>query len=97
MATFEQSSRFKRDYKALTPEQQGQFRNAVEKFVTDLNSGDGFGRGLRVKKVQASADVFEMTWANDGRATFHYGNEQLDGQPHVVWRRVGTHDIFNQP
>jgi hypothetical protein len=38
-----------------------------------------------------------MTWAPDGRATFEYGLERLPGEPHVIWCRVGAHDIFRQP
>jgi hypothetical protein len=38
--------------------------------------------------------LLEMTWDNDGRATFSYGVERVPGQPHVIWRRIGTHDIF---
>jgi len=30
-------------------------------------------------------------------ATFEYGDEVTEGEPHVVWRRVGTHAIFNRP
>ena len=43
------------------------------------------------------ADFFEMTWADDGRATFHYGEEIVSGHPHIVWRRVGSHEIFQNP
>jgi hypothetical protein len=38
-----------------------------------------------------------MTWAADGRATFEYGQEIRPGEPHIIWRRIGTHDIFRQP
>ena len=38
-----------------------------------------------------------MTWAPNGRATFEYGDEITKGEPHVVWRRVGTHDVLDQP
>jgi hypothetical protein len=38
-----------------------------------------------------------MTWAADGRATFEYGQEMRRGDPHIIWRRIGTHDIFGQP
>jgi len=41
--------------------------------------------------------VFEMTWADDGRATFQYSDAVVEGETHVIWRRVGTHDIFKQP
>lgn len=38
-----------------------------------------------------------MTWAYDGRATFQYGEEVQSEQPHIIWRRVGTHAIFRRP
>jgi hypothetical protein len=38
-----------------------------------------------------------MTWADDGRATFQFGDSVVEGEPHVIWRRVGTHNIFGQP
>lgn len=60
----------------------------------DLNAGQGFRRGLRIKGVQGHASVYEMTWAGDGRATFHYGKPQRDSEVHIVWRRIGTHDIL---
>ena len=68
----------------------------ITQFVVDLKAGR-FRPGLRVKRVQATAGVWEMTWAPDGRATFEYGPELRPGEPHVTWRRVGTHDIFNHP
>jgi hypothetical protein len=66
------------------------------KFVADLGGGR-FRRGLRVKAVQGAPGIFEMTWAGDGRATFQYGDERRPGHPHVIWRRIGTHDIFARP
>lgn len=38
-----------------------------------------------------------MTWADNGRATFEYGDEVVEGQPHVVWRRIGTHAVLTSP
>jgi hypothetical protein len=35
--------------------------------------------------------------APDGRATFQYGDEVQAGEPHIVWRRIGTHDVFDRP
>jgi len=72
------------------------FRKVVkDAFVPDLMAADRpFRPGLRVKGVKAHPNVFEMTWDNDGRATFSYGAERVRGQPHVIWRRIGTHDIF---
>ena len=68
----------------------------LAQFTPDLAAGR-FRPGLRVKGVRGVPGVFEMTWAPDGRATFRYGAEQVPGQPHIVWRRVGTHGIFRQP
>ena len=53
--------------------------------------------GLRVTGVQGASGIFEMTWAADGRATFEYAPEVVEGQPHVIWRSVGTHTIFKNP
>ena len=66
-------------------------------FVEDLRQGRQFRNGLRVKGVKGAPGIFEMTWADDGRATFEYGQPVIPGQPHVIWRRVGTHDIFDAP
>lgn len=90
-------TRFQRDLRRLTPAQRKAFREAVAAFVDDLKRGEGFRPGLRVKRVQATDAVWEMTWAPDGRATWQYGKEIVPGEPHVVWRRVGTHDVFREP
>ncbi len=97
MPTFEWLARFGADFDRLTPTQQAAFLVAVAQFVEDLRGGGPFRKGLRVKGVQGAKGVFEMTWADDGRATFQYGDAVVEGEPHVVWRRIGTHDIFGQP
>ncbi len=97
MPTYAWFERFRADFDRLSPVQQRAFLQAVEQFVDDLSSGIGFRKGLRIKGVKGATGVYELTWADDGRATFQYGQEVADGQPHVVWRRVGTHDIFKNP
>jgi hypothetical protein len=97
VATFETTPRFKRDWGKLTDEQKSRFQNVVKSvFVQDLMARS-FRPGLRVKRVQATRDVWEMTWAPDGRATWQYGEEVRPGQPHVIWRRIGTHSVFDEP
>lgn len=64
--------------------------------MADLRAGR-FRRGLRVKAIQGAPGIFEMTWAPNGRATFQYGEERRPGEPHVIWRRIGTHGIFGRP
>lgn len=97
MPTFAWLARFGADFDRLTPAQQAAFLVAVTQLVDDLRRGVGFRKGLRVKGVQGAAGVFEMTWADDGRATFHYGAPVRPGEVHLVWRRIGTHAILGQP
>jgi hypothetical protein len=47
--------------------------------------------------VQGYPGVWELTRAPNGRATFEYGDELRSGDPHIVWRRIGTHSIFRKP
>lgn len=97
MPTYERLPRFDKDYAALTPAEKQAFKTAVAKFVRDLERGGTFRKGLRVRGVQGSPGVYELTWADDGRATFQYGENQLPGEPHIIWRRVGTHSVFGSP
>ncbi|HEY1967574.1 MAG TPA: hypothetical protein VGH89_06480 [Pseudonocardia sp.] len=97
MPTYEAQRRFERDFQKLSPQQRAAFRKVlVEDFIPALNSLP-FPPKLRVKRVVAAGKVWEMTWAPDGRATFQYGPERTEGEPHVIWRRVGTHAIFKEP
>ncbi|MFN0093411.1 MAG: hypothetical protein ACKVVT_01360 [Dehalococcoidia bacterium] len=98
MPTYEQASQFRREFRALNAEERRQFLQAVRALRGDLERHpDRFHPSLRVKRVVAHPGVWEMTWGPDGRATFNYGPEVVAGEPHVVWRRVGTHDIFQAP
>ena len=97
MPTWTTTSRFERDYESLTPQEKQRFFAAVQRFVEDLEAGRPFRPGLRVRKIQGTDDIYEMTWAPDGRATFQFGEEIKPGEVHVIWRRVGTHDVFKGP
>lgn len=88
---------FRRDYKRLTSAQRDRLRSAIRDLVEDLKAGRTPRPALRVKRVRGTKDVWEMSWAPDGRATFQYGQERNPGDAHVIWRRVGTHDIFGRP
>jgi hypothetical protein len=96
--TYDLTETFRKDLAALDSLDRERFRSAVAAFREDLKAGGrGFRAGLRVKGVRGAAGVFEMTWAPDGRATFQYGESLRDGEPHIIWRRVGTHDILGRP
>ncbi len=95
MPPYDRTRRFERDWKALTGADRKRFTAAFARFDADL-AGDAFRPGLRVKRVAGTDAVFEMTWAPDGRATFEYGTPHGAGA-HVVWRRIGRHDVFRRP
>jgi hypothetical protein len=97
LPTYAWLARFGADFDRLTREQQTAFLLAVAQFVEDLNAGAGFRAGLRIKGVKGATGIFELNWADDGRATFSYGEPVVAGETHIVWRRVGTHAIFKQP
>ncbi len=97
MPTREILPQFWRDWARLAPEQRAAFLVAIDKLVADLRAGAGPRAGLRVKGVRGSPGVYELTWAPDGRATFSYGRSVVGAEPHVIWRRIGTHEILREP
>lgn len=99
MPTHFENSLFLRDLKRLPPEQLALFEARLEEFKTDLLAMEAghltwFRAGLRVKKVKGAQGVYELTWDRDGRATFTWGAEQIPGKLHVIWLRIGGHDIL---
>lgn len=79
-------------------ELQQAFLEMLPLFIAALRaSPPSFPPSLRVKRVQGSTAVWEITFAPDGRATFTYGGEVRLGEPHVIWRRVGTHEVLSDP
>jgi len=55
-------------------------------------------RSLRFEPLQSSGGICAVTWSfagPDGRATFQFST--IDGEPCIVWRRIGHHDIYRQP
>jgi hypothetical protein len=96
LATWDKTARFLSDYADLSADERDAFMSAVRDFIEDLPSRR-FRSSLRVKGVQAAPGVFEMSWADGGRATWQYGHEVIEGQPHIIWRRIGGHAIFANP
>jgi hypothetical protein len=94
MPTYERTESFIKAYKSLSRADREKFGEAVKKFVRDLESGGKFRKGLRVKGIRGAPGLFEMTWADDGRAVFQYGASIKGDEPHVIWHAVGTHDVL---
>ena len=74
MPTHEELALFLREYRALTQTQRRAFLKAMQHMVQDLQARPPVRPSLRVKGVQGHSGIFEMTWADDGRATFEYGS-----------------------
>ena len=98
MPTFERGARFDREFRRLSGELQRAFLAALPSFIDALRDKPPvFPPALRVKRVEGTPGVWELSFAPDGRATFAYGREVVRGQPHIVWRRIGDHSILNDP
>lgn len=55
-------------------------------------------RVLRFERLQSSGGICAVTWSfagPDGRAIFQFSS--LNGEPCLVWRRIGRHDIYRRP
>ena len=97
MPTHDELAQFLREFSKLTQADQDLFIDAMKLMVEDLRQRAPFRPSLRIKTVQGHPGVFEMTWAGDGRATFHYGQLRRPGEAHIIWRRIGRHDILKHP
>lgn len=94
--TYAVEPRFWREFDRLDAAQQAAFLAARDAFVHALEHTPGpFPPRLRVKRVQGTTGVWELSWAPDGRATFRYGDERHPGVPHIIWLRIGSHAIFD--
>jgi hypothetical protein len=96
--TYEASARVLRELRKLPLDQRRAFLAARDELVVALQqSPPQFPPGLRTKRVQGTDDVWELTFAPDGGATFRYGPQVRPGEPHIIWLRVGTHAVLDQP
>jgi len=41
--------------------------------------------------------VYELRFAPDGRATFTLGSPVRGSEPHIIWRRIGGHQVLERP
>ena len=99
MPTHEETTAFQRDRNKLTDAQAERFKARLTDFIDDLREMETgqrswFRPGLRVKKLTDTPDVYEMSWAPDGRAAFAMGDPIVANKLHIVWLRVGSHDIL---
>jgi hypothetical protein len=101
---YERTEKFGRDYRRLRDREKDEFKRVVrEHFAPALERrlatpGRAWPDALRVKDVEGAPGVWEMTWSftdPDGRATWEW--IEIEGEPGIRWRRVGSHAIFKSP
>jgi hypothetical protein len=95
---------FRTDFARLPAEHQRLFLQALREFFLPAITAGSFSgmppwpKRLRVHRL-SNSEVYSITWhftSPDGRATFHLEkNEQ--GDPLLVWRRIGDHSIYKRP
>lgn len=97
MPTHDETGRFFRDWRALSPQDQALFMAAAIELDDDLSERRRIRASLRTQEVQAQPGVFELSWSGAGRATFQRERGQQPGDAHILWRRVGGAEILNDP
>ncbi len=95
--TYELSPGFAREFARMPREHRREFQAVVKKLVEARSEGGEPPNSLRVKRVQGTKDICEMSYSGDGRATFRYGVEVKPAETHVEWLRVGGHEILSRP
>jgi mRNA-degrading endonuclease YafQ of YafQ-DinJ toxin-antitoxin module len=94
---------FDRDFARLPTEHQQMFLKVLrEHILPAIDAGSFTGvppwpKRLRVHQLVGG--VYSITWnftGPDGRATFGLDRDQT-GDTVLVWRRIGTHDIYDRP
>lgn len=100
---YQRTDSFVADYAHLSDREREMFRAAVRQMNAAYAARDShrlphWPASLRVRHVEGTHGIFEMTWSfagPDGRATFEIIT--VDEEPAIKWRRIGDHGIFREP
>lgn len=100
---YQRTARFLADYVRLSPRERVLFKKTVGA-LNDAFAQQGrrfparWPARLRVKAVAGAEGIWDLTWSfagPDGRATFEIVD--LEGEPAILWRRIGGHEILREP
>jgi hypothetical protein len=106
MPTYAADPRFWHEYRHLPTQDQELFKAGRDEFVRCLRSWEErgchgapqFPARLGVKPfVFRKHQYMELSWADDGRCLWEFGAPQRPGVCHVIWRRIGSHRIYDNP
>jgi mRNA interferase RelE/StbE len=79
------TERFRRSYQKLPPNVQVDFKKQMQKLLS--NPTPPFHPSLRIKKIQGTGGIFELTVNMGTRLTFEFTQ---DG---ILLRNIGEHDL----
>ena len=92
---------FRNDFRRLPAGHQQAFLQILREFflpAIEAGSFTGTPKRLRIHRI-TNTKIYSLTWnfaSPDGRATFHL--DKLDeGEPLLVWRRIGDHASYKNP
>ena len=94
--------KFDSDWDSLKSEARAKFKKKAVAFSAACDgyavnpSGHRWPTDFRVKKRKNEPGIWEMTWSfsgPDGRATFEF--EMVEFEMRLIWRRIGSHEIYN--
>lgn len=92
------------DFSRLPPQRRVLFLDVLRIFVLPAVAAGSMAGGapwpdrIPVRRLANSA-IYALTWhisQPDGKATFHQGVAD-NGEPILVWRRIGDHGILAHP
>jgi hypothetical protein len=95
---------FRDDFRRLPAEHQQMFLQILrEFFLPAIEAGSFSGtppwpKRLRIHRI-SNTEIYSLTWnfaSPDGRTTFHL-DKMDEGEPLLVWRRIGDHAIHKNP
>lgn len=94
MPTHEERERFLNEYRRLRLAEQRLFNQAVAEFVAALKEHRPPPKKLGIERYERESGVYEFHWAPNGRALFRYGTSPHPDDVHIIWLRIGGHDIY---
>lgn len=97
LPTYSSDPRFDREFAALSTTDARAFLWAKDRFVAALKANRPPEPGLGIRQLVGHPGIFEFHFSDAGRATFEYGSAARGPEAYVIWRRIGGHDIYDNP
>jgi len=89
---FRKSSTFKEDFGKLPASIQKRTREKFGQFKEDMRHPS-----LRIKKMKGYGDIWEGHITDQYVFTFEFGIDPDTGESLVIFRRIGTHSVYEKP